>query len=137
MEPGLSYLVQYFSEVRGRGELPGPEFARQVKKGVSAEPEQFATFVRSYKAFLGRTNPDIANDHLMVRAVRNIAIVAWFADFDKGGREGLAELGVPPDPRVYYDRPDFYGPSMRAVADFVGMEPGPQASKHIFETIIA
>ena len=122
--PHMEYLI---SLLDGSSQVNLKEFLLLFSTSVKDNPESIADFIKAYNCFLLKEMPFEKSEaaQITLESVAALSIMADYTDM----QEGLCIANVNIN---YYNHPKDYGPAMKAVAKYVGLE-GPNLKRFIFE----
>lgn len=132
---GIGYLIAVLKSSNRQAQGISPrQFTEALRIGVETEPERFTELVQELEARIQRSYPDWLPRQARARALENIAGYAVMADHNYE-TEMLVRgaLGGPKGAEEYLDDPKEYGPAMKLLAAYVGIEEGLALRRFISE----
>ncbi len=119
---GFQYLIEYCNS--DPQELNMPQVIEAIRYGSTTQPSLFQHFVKAYMELVLRTDAGRSPaDHGRSVTLDNIAVLCVLADHD-WAQEIIpqARQGGPQQLEEYLDNEKLYGPAVKLLARYVGVE---------------
>ncbi len=119
---GFEYLIEYCNN--DPRELNMPKVVEAIRYGSTAQPTLFQHFVNAYMKLVLRTNAEkLPMDYGRSVTFDNIAVLCVLADHDYE-REIIpqAQQGGPQSLEEYLDNSELYGPAVKLLSNYLGVE---------------
>ncbi len=119
---GFEYLIDYCNS--NPQELNMPKVIEAIRYGSTVQPTLFQHFVKAYMELVLRTNSrDSPTDHNRSVTFDNIAVLCVLADHDYEGEIiPKAQQGGPQSLEEYLDNNKLYGPAVKLLSHYLGVE---------------
>ncbi len=119
---GFEYLIDYCNS--NPQELNMPKVIEAIRYGSTAQPSLFQNFVEAYMELVLRTDAGKSGvDHGRSVTFDNIAALCVLADHDYEGEIiPKAQKGGPRSLEEYLDDRKLYGPAVKLLSNYLGVE---------------
>ncbi len=119
---GFEYLIEYCNS--SPPDIDMERFTTELRYGAAVQQEQFPNFVEAYMRLVLRTDAGKSGvDHARSVTMDNISVLCVLADHDWAGEIiPQAQKDGPQSFEEYIDNVKLYGPAVRLLSNYLGIE---------------